>query len=276
MNTFFEHLDYRELLRILIEKRQQKDPWFSYRWISQKIGVSSSGFLSLVLNSKRNISIDTAAKLSGVMNLSKRENDYFLTLVRFNQSTDSQEKALAFEELLTMRPSRAKSISIDQQEYFNHWYNAAIREMITIYGNDQDTVKCIAENLIPKVNKGDIKESLNLLERLGFIRKNEHGGYVQSDSIISSAGTSIDSSAIKKHHAEMIDLSKNALYNINKEERDISTVTLSTDSKGMELIKKRIEQCRSEIMSIAQQSETADTVLQFNVQLFPLCNKKGN
>jgi len=68
-----------------------------------------------------------------------------------------------------------------------------------------------------------------------------------------------------------MDLAKTALYNIEKELRDISTVTLSTNKEGMEKIKARIEQFRSEIMAIANQSKNCDRVIQLNVQLFPLC-----
>jgi len=274
MNNFFEYLDYRELLKSLIEKRQDKDPWFSYRWISQKIGISSSGFLSLVISGRRNISIDTANSLSTVLNMSKKENDYFIVLVKYNQCSNPFEKTSAFEQLLLLRPSSAKSIRADQQEYFNRWYYAAVREMVAVFP-DNDYVKLISEHLVPKVTISEVHDALALLERLGFISKNKSGGFTRCDSLLTSAGTSVDISAIKKFHGEMIDCAKNALYNVDKNDRDISTVTLSTDEAGIALIKERIDKCRAEIMSIAKDSINPDCIFQLNMQLFPLCKKKG-
>lgn len=274
MNNFFEYLDYRDLLKELIAERQKIDKWFSYRWISQKCGISSSGFLSLVLNGRRNISTETANSLCDVFHFTRKEKNYFLALVKYNQSADSIEKHEAFESLLLSRPLSVKSIRADQQEYYNHWYYSAIREMVAVFPDD-DSVKHISDHLLPKVTITEVKDALALLERLEFISKKESGGYKRNDTLISSSGTEIEISVLRKYQGEMIDCAKDALYNIDKSDRDISTVTLSTNEEGLNLIRQRIEQCRAEIMTIAKSGINPDRILQLNLQLFPLCKKKG-
>jgi uncharacterized protein (TIGR02147 family) len=237
--------------------------------------VASSGFLSLVINGKRNISIENAARLCNVLKLAKKETEYFITLVRFNQAVDIQERTLAFETLIKLRPSSVQSETIDQQEYYSHWYNAVVREMLVILRNKKDADTIISETIIPKIAKTDVVTSIALLERLGFVRKTTEGTFEYTNPLLTSIGTMIDSSVLRRYHNEMISLAEKALHSVSKEERDISTVTLSTDSEGTELIKKRIEQCRADIMNIAKQTIKSDRVIQLNIQLFPLCKSLG-
>lgn len=270
---FFDSLDYRDLLRRILNEKKVQNSFFSYRWLSKRCGIASTGFLSLVLKGKRNISNDLAIRLCDVLKFSKKETAYFLILVKYNQTKNPEEKKSLFEELLSMRPSEVKSIKTDQQEYFNKWYYGAIRELASII-DITDNYKQISEFLIPPINAQEVREALELLLRLGFIYKDEKETYRRTDTLISAAGSSIDSSAIRKYQSDTMDLAKNALYSLEKNLRDISTVTLSTNEEGMNAIRSRIEQCRNEVMVIARQSKNADRVIQVNLQFFPLCIKR--
>jgi uncharacterized protein (TIGR02147 family) len=80
-DEFFDSLDYRELLKEIIEAKKQLNSFFSYRWISKKAGISSTGFLSLVLKGKRNISNDLALRLCDALKFPKKETSIFLHLL---------------------------------------------------------------------------------------------------------------------------------------------------------------------------------------------------
>lgn len=267
--NFFDSLDYRDLLRQICEERKKQNSYFSYRWLSKRTGIASTGFLSLVLNGKRNISNDLAIRLSDALKFSRKESAYFLTLVRFNQAENPEEKKSLYEELLSIRPNNAKSIEADKQEYFNKWYYSAIRELVSVI-NISDNYKEVAECLIPQISIQEVQDALKLLCRLEFIQKNNQGIYIRNDILLTAAGSNIDPGAIRKYQSDTMDLAKSSLYSISKEFRDISTVTLSTNEDGLEMIKKKIEQCRSEIMAIAGQSKNSDRIIQLNMQLFPL------
>ncbi len=270
--NFFDSLNYRDSLKRVCEKKKRENSFFSYRWLSKRTGIASTGFLSLVLTGKRNISGDLALRLCEALKFSKKETAYFLALVRYNQTENPEEKKRFFEELLCLRPANANSIQADQQEYFNKWYYAAIRELISIV-EVSDNYKHIAGLLMPRVGVHEVREALELLLRLGFAYRDDKGIFKRADTLITAAGSSIDPSAIRKYQGDTMDLAKNALHTVEKELRDISTVTLSTTSEGMRMIQARIEQFRSEIMAIAGQSKDSDRIIQLNIQLFPLCLK---
>lgn len=274
--NFFDHLDYRVLLRELLEDKKKESSFFSYRSISRRAGIASSGFLSLVLAGKRNISSDLALRLCDALKFNKREASYFAVLVSYNQTDNPEEKKKLFEEILSLRPSCARSIQSDQQEYFNKWYYAAIRELISITEVTDTNHKQIAGSLTPQISVQEVREAIELLVRLGFAYRDGNGYYKRTETLLTAAGSSIDPSAIRKYQGDTIDLARHALYTLEKELRDISTVTLSTNEEGMAKIKSRIEQCRSDIMTIAKQSINSDRIIQINMQLFPLCKNGKN
>lgn len=273
--NFFDFLNYRELLKETLENKKRENPYFSYRWLSKRAGISSTGFLSLVLNGKRNISPDLASRLCDALKFTKKESAYFTTLVRYNQSENPDEKKRLFEELLALRPSNARSIASDQQQYFNKWYYSAIREIISLV-EISDNYRQISEMIAPQISIQEVRKAIDLLLRLGLIYRDQNHILRRTDNLITSAGASIDPSAIRKYQSDTIDLAKSALYNVEKELRDISTITLSTNKEGMEMIRARLEQCRSEIMAIVSQSKNCDRVIQLNMQLFPLCLQERN
>ena len=53
----FAYLDYRKFLRDYCAAKRAKNTWFSYRYLSGKVGIKSGGFFSWVLQGKRNISV---------------------------------------------------------------------------------------------------------------------------------------------------------------------------------------------------------------------------
>ncbi len=57
---------------------------------------------------------------------------------------------------------------------------------------------------------------------------------------------------------------------IPKEERDISTVTVSTSQKCMIAVRERLAQARREILEMIAAEEGVDGVYQVNLQVFPL------
>ena len=74
----------------------------------------------------------------------------------------------------------------DQFEYFDHWYHAVIRELVTFYPYVGDDA-ALGLMVRPPITASQVKSSIALLERLSMIRKNpETGFYEQMQGLISS------------------------------------------------------------------------------------------
>ena len=76
--------------------------------------------------------------------------------------------------------------------------------------------------------------------------------------------------AIKNFQKETVQLVINALDNVYKGERDISTVTITLSEKSFQEVRKELVKCRKQILKIAHQEEEADAAYHVNFQLIPI------
>jgi uncharacterized protein (TIGR02147 family) len=79
---------------------------------------------------------------------------------------------------------------------------------------------------------------------------------------------------VVNYHRAMIAQALRALDEVPRDERDISSVTLSVGERALSQLKQRISAFRAEILQMADAYGPAERVIQLNVQLFPLSAKK--
>lgn len=82
--------------------------------------------------------------------------------------------------------------------------------------------------LQPPIQPKDVGKALKVLVDLGLIKKNTSGIYERTDAVVSS-GPVLKSFAVHKLQLETMDLARSAIDRFEKEDRDISTLTLSID-----------------------------------------------
>jgi uncharacterized protein (TIGR02147 family) len=68
----------------------------------------------------------------------------------------------------------------------------------------------------------------------------------------------------------MIRLAGESIARFSKDNRDISTVTMSIDEKALPEIREHIRQFRASLINIVNSYAGTGRVYQLNVQLFPL------
>jgi uncharacterized protein (TIGR02147 family) len=273
MINLFEYLNYREFLRDFCTEKQKTNPHFSYRFLSQKIGLRSPGFLSWVIQGKRNISNQLIVKLARAMRMNSREAEYFDHLVRCNQAKDREEKQYEYEKLLSFRRGRIAQVTVDQYEFYEKWYYVALRELVAICSISDD-YKTAALLLEPRIAPAEAKAGLELLMRLGMVRKNRKGVYERTDAVITSKGE-VDPAAVHRFQIASMELAAGALSRISRNLRDISSCTLSVDEHAFLKINERIAALRAEVLELARGVEQPDRVMQLNIQLFPLSRIHG-
>jgi len=77
--------DYRKFLQDYYDLNKAADPSFSYRYLSMRAGVSSSGFFKRVMQGIRNLSEGSVEKTCTALRLNEQERGYFRKLVGFDK-----------------------------------------------------------------------------------------------------------------------------------------------------------------------------------------------
>lgn len=88
----FNYIDYRHFLKDFYDYSKKINKKFSYRYFALKAGFSSSGFLHLVIDGKRNLSRKYIPRFAKAIGFNREERIYFDALVSFNQAEDAESK----------------------------------------------------------------------------------------------------------------------------------------------------------------------------------------
>jgi uncharacterized protein (TIGR02147 family) len=265
----YDYLDYRSYLIDMFHYRKAKMSHFSYRFFSNKAGFASPNFLQLVVTGQRNLTNSSIAKVAKGFALKRKEREFFEYLVFMNQATVHDEKNHYYRKMISIVGYKSiATIEKDQYEYFSKWYYPAIRELLTL-GKDVATPKMIAAKLNPKITPKQAESALQLLKKLKLIKQTPSGGWEQVHEDIST-GPEIKSMAAANFHKEMLQLSVASIDRFPASQRDISGLTLSIRRENIKEMKTRLASFRKELMELASIEDKPDTVVQINIQLFPL------
>ncbi len=202
---------------------------FSHRYFAKKAGLSTSNFLYLVIEGKRNLTEETIQRFAEAVGLSKRESCFFEAAVQFNQTKDPHEKDQAFEKMMTFPEYReARIITAKQYDYLAQWYHPVIRELAHLNDFQEDAV-WIAKKLNHKVSREEVRDALELLKELGYLVRDIHGRLQPADPTLMSDSDVLGAARLM-FHDQMMELGRSSLKRPS-EERDISALTLTVNGK---------------------------------------------
>jgi uncharacterized protein (TIGR02147 family) len=273
MTDIYTYLDYHQWLDAAFKHRKAEVPAFTHRFIAQRLGLKSSGYVLYVMQGKRRLTEAMAVALAQLFKLTKQQADYFLQLVRYAHAKTSQEKQFQFERLIALRRKHVKNIEPEQYRFYEKWFYPIVREALTLApftGNYAE----LAALIVPGISPADAAEAIDLLSDLEMIRRDENGVYHKKDAVVST-GDVWQSAIIHAHQRTLLEMGTDALDTVQKSERDISHLTITASAATLDLISQRLSHLRAELLEIARNDPSPDRVLQCNFMVFPVAAIKG-
>lgn len=263
----FNYLDFREYLRDTIDFRRAHAA-FSNRTFSRRVGFNSASFLRMVLQGKRNIRLESALRIAEGLNLNEEERQFFENLVRFGQARDETTKEKHFLEITKYRKLHSVSHApAEQYESIADWYSLAILEGLGTRWREKSTSQ-MAECL--GIAESDVLDSLQLLEKLKLIEKDELGYRRKHPRL--AAPVELKNGKAKLFHKQVSERAIEALSKVDAEFRDFGSITLALSDEKFQEVRARLIQIRKELSALYSQDANPKRVWQVNLQLFPLFN----
>ncbi|HUI94036.1 MAG TPA: TIGR02147 family protein [Chitinivibrionales bacterium] len=270
--NIYEYTDYRLYLKDVFNEHKQLNHTFSHRFAAFKLGLSTSNFLWLVMQGKRNLNQTLCLKLCDLFKLSPKESDYFENMVNFTQAKTHREKDRYFSRMMVMRKnSSAGKIDERLYSYLSNWHNAVIREIVTQKGFKKDFAK-LAKRVTPRITESQARKSFQLLLELGLI-KEKGGHFVQSPPVIST-GPEVTSVAAMNFHKNLGHLAIESLDSHNKDERNVTACIVGLSKESYKQAVDAIAECRGRLLSIAEAERNPAQVFAVNFQCFPVSTEE--
>lgn len=243
-NMIFEFSDYRSWLRSEIKKRAELNPLFSANAFSKKIGLSQ-GFLSLVLKGKKQISEETAKKISDKMQLSESETKMLILFVRKENSKSIEIKNLYENEIKSLKKElNINQFSLDMFTLISNWYYPAILE--SLLTTTEPTIKYISDHL--NLDEQAVECAIKKLIDLDLVEKNGDNYFRKHKDFCDVPD--IPSSVIRNYQREILEKALLALENQSKEERDITSLVLAIDKSKIPEAKDKIKKFSIEMLNL--------------------------
>lgn len=266
----FAYLDYRKFLRDAFEAKKDGDGKVSYRSFAKEAGYTSPNFLQLVMAGNRNLS---SANLPGTMRalgLNKQESEFFANMVGFEQARGFEEKNFHYQKMLrSRRYSEARPIDKGQFEYLDQWYHPAVRELLC-HKDYTGRPAWIAEALHPRITLSQAEKSIDLLTRLGLVRRDEATGKWVLTEIQISTAPEVASLAVANYHRSMLRLAAESIEAFGPEDRELRSVTLGIPKARYAEVKRKMEVLWRELLELSEAAGPVEEVYQINMQSFPL------
>jgi uncharacterized protein (TIGR02147 family) len=267
-----DYLDFRTYIKEYIDFKKAHGEQLTNRSFASAIGISSSSWLTTILNGKKGITDKTVEAISDFFKHTEWEREYFRILVNFNQAKTVEYRNEFFNQLKQLLLKKGylaiRVLDNDQYEYYSKWYYSAVRSIIGMIpvGDDYEQ---LARYVSPSITAAQAKKSIKLLLKLGLIEKVENGNYSLTNSAIST-GYNVKSLAVANFQRETMKLGIEAIDRYDSSIRDISSLSIGISETGFKKISAMIAEFRKTIAEVANADNDADRVYQVNFQVFPL------
>lgn len=271
--SVWEYTDYRAWLLETYKARKAIHAWFSFGVLAQRAGFKARDFLLRVMRGERRLSPESAARLAEALDLPKRESDYFLALVEYNQARDDRAREVAWGKvqhaLARSRNASAPRLLTDiHREILAQPHHLAIRSWLEMRPDPGDWT-ALGKRLHPQRTAAVVKRSVALLESGGLVeRRADDLWHATEKSVATPAEVAFP--ALRQFHRECLDLAAKSIESASSGERNISGVTLGISARTYRLLCDRLIALREEFGRLAEADAEADRVYQLTLALFPL------
>jgi uncharacterized protein (TIGR02147 family) len=259
-----DFLTPRDFLNHLFLLTKEKSFGYSYLDFAQDLGFSRSNVVRLMIVGQRPLTLKSAERIAESLSLSGLDKKYFMILVKHGISRVTHERDELFKELVALKSKKnPKELNPSQAEYFSEWYHPVLREMTSL-ADFQGDPQWIQERLNFPLRIDQIKKSLDLLGKLGFIYLDKETGKWQKNTKNILTDDEVDSLALIRYHQSMIDRGKESIVQLTEDQRDIKAATLSVPSELLPLLKAKITSWLHEIVALEQNVRDEEEVQSSN------------
>jgi len=262
-----QYWDYRVYLKDLYDERKRDDWFFSYRFFGAKLGVNP-GYLVKVLQGQAHLARRSLDTLIDFLKLQGSQAELLEALFVFTKAVQPSERHNAYEKIMQLKGFPTGLVQHDQSEYFRKWYYPVVRSLVGLPNEKADS-ESLAARLEPAISVDEAQNALLILEQLGMIRNMGKNRFELVENFVSS-GQDVSVDSVRGFQRETMRLASDSLERIPKEQREISTVTVTLSLADLIEARERTRIFRESILKLSSETRDACEVYQLNIQLFPL------
>ncbi len=258
---------YREYLQQIYLYKKSRRKGFSFRRFAAMAEIKSPNYLQLVIQGKRNLSVELAEKLANVLKFKAAEKKFFIGLVRRSQaSTESEREALTLEIAKARRSCAVHLLQKGHKDLIREWFHLVVLELAQLPGFVADPV-WICEKLSGMITQAQAESSLSLLFRMGFLVQNQDGSIGVKFQAITTGDKGYDRELVTKAHAGAMAKWAQILPELDEDSRELGLINIPISVENFAALKLRLREFQKEIIQWLGEEKEPTMVVQLGVSL---------
>ena len=284
----YNYISYREYLTdFVMTLRVYNKKQNSFRRINEVLGTGNDhGYLQklLGLNEQwiksygvKNITDNFIMRFcNNLLYLDEEKTEYFITMVRHEQTTLESEKQKLYQELCRLNNSAPTLITPDEYPLFKVWHILALRVILDVidYPAGSETTATIAERMNPSVSEKEVADAIDYLLKTDMIAKDNDGNYRPTKKRITT-GTEAGAKIIKEWQHEYFKLALKTFHESGPLKPSYWTNTISCSKECIEQIEALSKEFIKQVdLRVCSEKKKPEVVYHINLQIFPLLKEK--
>lgn len=270
--TVYYYLSYTEYLRDWLSFKKESQSNFSLRNWARELKLTPA-YISMILSRKRPLNPKLYRKFIGNLELNKKESEYFMALVDYQNETSPEKKEEQFKALSQYRlfqESHPRDLVLNK--YLSHPLHVLVREL-TEHSRFQPDPDWMANELWIAPKKSEISKALKFLKEHGFLNTDEHGDIRPTDFQLDCSGEALRAS-MGSFHRVMYKIAADSVEKIDRQERNLLGHVACLSEQQFKEVRETLDEAISKIQKITSRNEPKEHLYYVGMQVFPL-TKKG-
>ncbi len=266
MPSIYDYTNYRRYLRDVFNDLKNAPSGFSYARFCKALGLRSTNYLKLIIEGKRNLTPSNVLRLGKFLELTFEETRYLETLTYLCRSKTSLERSHYSNCLKSLkREGAVKYGRKAPKELLEKWYYPAVLVALHQCPLDESTERML--QLIGISAEEGRAAAQTLLEMGALILNEQH--YQMVDANVLMVDSKKSKLKYKNFLKDQLKLSSKKLEEEYDHGAQFFSQTLSISKQSWPTYLRSVRSLMSETARQSD-SDSAEQLIQLNVQLFPL------
>jgi uncharacterized protein (TIGR02147 family) len=274
MVDIFKYSEPHTFLKDAWAAKKAKNPSFSMRSWSKKLGFGNNSPLSLMLAGKRPIPKKYVPSFAADLELGPRESQYLDALVDLGNAHDPKEREYHWPRMQAISPvAPLQVLELEHFKFLGDPIHTCILEMIDLKGFKHDPA-WIRDHLTFPASLDRIDEALDRLAALGLVR--QVGNRLEKCQKHLSSRSDVVDEGGQQYHQNVSRLAAEMVRTQPLAEREFNAYALNVSPESMpkakQLLREFVERFIREVEAAPGEGQRT---YQLNLQFFGLADVKG-
>ena len=246
----------------------EKNPSFSLRSWSKRMGFRNPSPLSLMMSGQRSIPKKHIPNFIRDLDLDENEAQYFETLVDLQRAKSPDQKIRYYNQLKKISPmSKLDIVELEQFHFLQDPLHTFILEMTALKGFKADP-KWIQSRLKGEYSIAQVEKALDRLLKLNLLKKIGKSLVAKSQEHITNK-PDIRDQAAQNYHQKISEIAAQRVIEQDVLEREFNSFSMNIKKQDIPMAKKIIREfIKTFIENVESKPKEGEETYQLNVQFF--------